>query len=100
MRHSVGRKANSFLFKFTGRINSNQVYKKTLRFYGAKKLGLDFYRIQIARSSQLVGYISHMNCYITLAQDIPSQIRDDEQIICLPQLNLFLQDMGRKVCSM
>ena len=26
---------------------------KKLRFYGAKKLGLDLYRIQIARSSEL-----------------------------------------------
>ena len=100
MRHSVGRKTNSFLFTFTCWSNSNQAYKKILRFYGAKKLGLDLYRIQIARSFELVGYISRSTCSITLAQGIPSQIRDDEQIICLPQSSLFLQGMGRKVFSM
>ena len=100
MQHSVGRKTNFFLFKFTCRINSNQAYRKTLRFYGAKRLSLDLYRIQIARSSELVGHISRLNCSITLAQGIPSKIRDDEQIICLPQSSLFLQDMGRKMFSM
>ena len=62
MRHSVGRKTNSFLFKFTCRSNSNQTYKKPLRFYGAKKLGVDLYRIQIARSSELGRYINGLNC--------------------------------------
>ena len=36
------------------RSSSNEDYKETLRFYGAKKLGLDLYRIQIAQSSELV----------------------------------------------
>ena len=52
MRHPVGRKANSFLFTDPSRSNSNQAYKETLPFYCAKKLGLDLYRIQIARSSE------------------------------------------------
>ena len=72
------------LFTFTRKSNSNQAYKKTLHFHGAKKLGLDLYRIQIARSSELLRYISRLNCCITSAQGIPSQIRDDVQIICLP----------------
>ena len=61
MRHSVGRKTNSFSFKITRRKIFNQACKKTLRFYGAKKLCLDLNRIQIARSSELVRYISHLN---------------------------------------
>ena len=64
MRHSVGRTTNSFLFTFTCRSSSDDDYNETLRFYGAKKLGLDLYRIQIAPSSELVRYISHLNCYI------------------------------------
>ena len=65
MRHSVGRKTNSFSVKFTCGKNFNQACKKTLRFSGAKKLGLDLYRKQLAQFSELVRYISHLNVYIT-----------------------------------
>ena len=64
MRHSVGRTTNCFLFTFTCRSSSGDDYNETLRFYGAKKLGLDLYRIQIAPSSELGRCISHLNCYI------------------------------------
>ena len=69
MRHSVGRNTNSFLFTFTCRSSSNDDYNEILRFYSAKKLGLDLYRIQIAPSSELVRFISHLNCYITESEE-------------------------------
>ena len=100
MRHSGGRKTNSLLLTLTCRSSSNQAYIETLHFYGAKKLGLDLYRIQISQSFELVRYISGLKCYITLAQGIPSQNRDGEHIIDLPQSRLFLQGMGRKMFSM
>ena len=52
MRHSVGRKTNSFLFTFTRRSNPYKAYKKTLRSNGGRKLDLDMHWIQIACSSE------------------------------------------------
>ena len=73
MRHSVGKNTNSSLLTITCRSSSNDDYNETLRFYGAKKLWLDLYRIQIAPSSELVRYISHLNCYITESEEWSSQ---------------------------
>ena len=91
MRHSVGRNTNSFLFTSLN---------ETLRFYGARRLVLDLYRIQIARSSKLARCISRLNCSLTLAQGMPSQISDVEKIMALQQSRFFLQGMGRKMFSM
>ena len=87
MGHAVGRKTNYFLFTVFRTSDPN---KKSLSA---------LYRMQMARSSALISYISRSNRYIILAQGIPSQIMDDEQFICLPQSSLFLQGMGRKVFS-
>ena len=87
MRHPVGRKANSFLFTHPSRSNSNQAYKET-PFLWREEVRLR----PLSNTDSAV--------FWTLAQGIPSQMRNDEQIICLPQSTLFLQGMGRKTFSM
>mgnify|MGYP007058293996 CR=1 FL=1 len=48
MRHSVGRKTNTFLFTFTCRSNPCEANEKTLSSDGGRKLDFDLYRLQIA----------------------------------------------------